>query len=644
MATHRLETNQTAVSHEPASQSVSNNDRYIFPPSSDANRGPYGSYNAGLIWQSGRLAGCLVSFFLIAIVMFTVWHVAYFLVNDLKPSQIDDLVLIKYFTLIVTFIYILQLFYRVFVMLSAIMNENGTDDPKTEGAGNAPHDSTTNPPSTPVESTSTIDYPGYIVMVPMYKEAAVVGTLIENLSKLLYPNERLKVLLLVEETEKVEDKSNTSAKMNDDQSNGVGQFLTDLYCAIKYRLFGDSQKNQRNKQGSHPENLPTTRDEAESCIRKLDEGIRGRFEIVVVPAPAYVNLLGRKEPTTKPRALNYALFCTIDDKYKDYAYCVVYDAEDRPEEDQLLKALKRFTDPEAGMVGCLQAKLSYENLNDNWIISLFKTEYSAWFEIFLPGLHRYGHVIPLGGTSNHFRIKTLKQLGGWDAYNVAEDCDLGVWIARTPELQVEILDSTTWETVNGKLRPWILQRSRWIKGYMQTYFVHLGWSLRGIAIWVWKTILQRPSNSTYNSVDNKVEGWSWLKFGSFQLVISSGFLIPILNLYFWVLAITYFSLLGAHIFPGGEDLRTSLRFIYELHFFRILPWGTGMFFIGNAIYLLILLLGQFKHAKPGRYQWIICWFWLYWLLMSAAALVAVWQFIFKPYHWEKSDHSYTGRS
>ena len=101
----------------------------------------------------------------------------------------------------------------------------------------------------------------------------------------------------------------------------------------------------------------------------------------------------------------------------------------------------------------------------------FALEYAAQFDALLPALERLGLPIPLGGTSNHFRVDRLKAVGGWDPYNVTEDADLGFRLARAGH-RTKTIASTTWEEAPIRLESWIKQRTRWLKGWMQTYLVH----------------------------------------------------------------------------------------------------------------------------------------------------------------------------
>ena len=167
------------------------------------------------------------------------------------------------------------------------------------------------------------------------------------------------------------------------------------------------------------------------------------------------------QPQTKPRALNYALNFARGD------IVGVYDAEDRPDPDQIARIVKRFAEvpPE---VACLQGRLDYYNARHNGLATMFTIEYAAWFRVLLPGVQRLGLVVPLGGTTVFLRRAVLEAIGAWDAHNVTEDAELGLRLARSG-YQTEIVETTTYEEANAALLPWIRQRSRWLKGYLMTW-------------------------------------------------------------------------------------------------------------------------------------------------------------------------------
>ena len=169
--------------------------------------------------------------------------------------------------------------------------------------------------------------------------------------------------------------------------------------------------------------------------------------------------------TTKPRAMNFALdFCRG-------SIIGIYDAEDAPDPDQIRKVVQRFAETPA-RVACLQGALDYYNPRTNLLARLFTAEYAAWFRVMMPALQRLGWPMPLGGTTLYMRREALEQVGAWDAHNVTEDADLGVRLARQG-YRTEMLPTTTHEEANCRLRPWVRQRSRWIKGHILTWIVHM---------------------------------------------------------------------------------------------------------------------------------------------------------------------------
>lgn len=201
------------------------------------------------------------------------------------------------------------------------------------------------------------------------------------------------------------------------------------------------------------------------AVEAEDHVTRDALAGAALPPWMRVIVVPEGQVKTKPRALNHAL------DYARGAIVGVYDAEDAPDPDQIRKVVARFhrSGPE---VACLQGVLDYYNPRTNWLSRCFTIEYAAWFRLVLPGIARLGLVVPLGGTTLFFRRAILESLGGWDAHNVTEDADLGIRLARHG-YRTEIIDTVTEEEANCRALPWVKQRSRWIKGYMMTWAVHM---------------------------------------------------------------------------------------------------------------------------------------------------------------------------
>ena len=241
-------------------------------------------------------------------------------------------------------------------------------------------------------------------------------------------------------------------------------------------------------------------------IEHDDEETQGSLSGCVLPAHVRPVMVPPGQPRTKPRALNVGLSQARGE------LIVVYDAEDRPEPDQLRKAAATFRGLSRRVI-CLQARLNAYNTRQSVLTRLFTTDYVQWYYMLLPGMVRGRRpFVPLGGTSNHFRVEALRRLGGWDPFNVTEDCDLGVRIARAG-LLVEMLDSTTWEEAVPHVGAWVRQRSRWVKGYLQTYLVHMRHPAR-----LWRDIGRRG-------------------FFDFQLLVGGSSVLLLVNPLMWALVV-----------------------------------------------------------------------------------------------------------
>jgi cellulose synthase/poly-beta-1,6-N-acetylglucosamine synthase-like glycosyltransferase len=365
------------------------------------------------------------------------------------------------------------------------------------------------------------DLPMYTILIPLYREAAVVPRLVAGIGGLDYPKTKLDVRLLCEEDD----------------------------------------------------------DETIPAIQAMD--LPPHFKIVVVPDA---------QPKTKPKACNYGLL------QADGKYVVIFDAEDRPDPDQLKKIVIAFQKADPS-VTCIQAKLNYFNADQNLLTRWFATEYSMHFDLLLPGLAAQDVPIPLGGTSNHFITDRLVDLAAWDPFNVTEDADLGIRLHKAG-YKTAMIDSTTLEEANSELNNWIRQRSRWIKGYIQTWLVHMRHPFR-----LWRQLGTKS-------------------FISFNLTIGGTFIF-LLNPIFWTLTTVFF-------FTNSDLIRELFpSFIFYAAAFQL--------FIGNFVFMYLSVAGavQRGYFDLAKYALLSP---LYWGLMSIAAWKGFLQLFYAPFYWEKTVH------
>ncbi|MFC0481732.1 glycosyltransferase family 2 protein [Gellertiella hungarica] len=208
---------------------------------------------------------------------------------------------------------------------------------------------------------------------------------------------------------------------------------------------------------------PASRLDIKLVCEEDDRSTLGALAVRTLPPHVEVVRVPATGPRTKPKALTYALAGSRGD------YVTIYDAEDRPHPLQLREAHARFAAGDEWLA-CLQAPLVVDNSHASWLSDLFSIEYFAQFHCFLPMLAARGRPLPLGGTSNHFRRNALLAVGAWDPYNVTEDADLGLRLARRG-YRTGLIERPTWEDAPETVPVWLHQRSRWLKGWLQTFLV-----------------------------------------------------------------------------------------------------------------------------------------------------------------------------
>ena len=398
----------------------------------------------------------------------------------------------------------------------------------------------------------------YAVLLPVHKEANMLRHLVTRISRLEYPRERLHVLLLIES-----DDAETLAA-----ARAIGlEFDTDP----------EAGPGSRHGRGAHPLSHVT---------------------VIVIPPGG---------PKTKPNAMNVAMRRVIE---LGCVFLTIYDAEDRPDPDQLLKAVGTFrlAPPE---LACLQAELAFWNDDTNWVSALYWIAYKIHFLRFLPGLARLGLPIPLGGTSNHFRISALRDAAlpdgsVWDAHNLTEDADLGARLIGAG-YRIALLNSVTLEEAPVSSRVVDKQQRRWKGGYLQTGLVHTRRPLRAM---------------------RRMGVVRWSCFNLLMLGTPFSFM---LNPLFYALTITYFA--------------TRTHLITDLFPRAVYYPSLALLVIGNFVLVFELVLTCLEEAVSTRGRYSLLWYMMLapvmWLWMSYSTYVATWELLIGKRGWHKTPHGHT---
>ena len=296
-------------------------------------------------------------------------------------------------------------------------------------------------------------------------------------------------------------------------------------------------------------------------------------------------------PRTKPKALNHALDAVSGE------FVVVYDAEDRPHPFQLREAHQTFRNG-PGSLACLQAALQIDNGARSFLSRGFAIEYAALFRGLLPWLAKRGLPLPLGGTSNHFRTRALREVGAWDPFNVTEDADLGFRLYRHG-YRIGTVSRPTVEAAPTQWRVWRDQRTRWLKGWAQTWLVHMRSPVRLVreAGWGGFAVLQIAMLGILGSA--LLHPLMFVAVGS--VIVAALADAPLGGLAAWLLALDMVNVLLAYAAMWG------------------LTWSV---------------------LRPGE-RWLLRGSWrlpLYWLCLVPPAWRAMVELMRNPHRWSKTPH------
>ena len=325
-------------------------------------------------------------------------------------------------------------------------------------------------------------------------------------------------------------------------------------------------------------------------LEASDDKTNDMIKATSLPAWMRVVRVPNGEIQTKPRALNYALGHTRGD------IIGILDAEDAPATDQIERVVEAFhlAPPD---VACVQGILDFYNTKSNWLSRCFTIEYATWFRIVLAGAARLGFSIPLGGTTVYLKRAALTHVGGWDSHNVTEDADLGIRLARFG-YRTFLIPTVTREEANNRVKPWIKQRSRWLKGYIITYLVHM----------------RRPFRLLRELGLRK-----FLGFQVFFLTTILQFTLAPALWSFWLVC-----------------------FGVSTPFMEMFPptWTGGLlalFLMTELVSLLIGFVAVARTPHQNLMQWVPMMF-LYFPLGIIAVYKAWSELVFKPFYWDKTEH------
>lgn len=299
------------------------------------------------------------------------------------------------------------------------------------------------------------------------------------------------------------------------------------------------------------------------------------------------------QPKTKPKAMNVAFKVARGD------ILVIFDAEVIPERDQLKKAAVMFQRHPEAMY--LHSKMDVYNAKTNWITRLYTGEFCYFYHYFLPGLVHSNYAVPISGHSTYFRRQVIERVGAWDAYNVAEDCDIGVRIYRKGFGSGMMLESHTWEQSTTTIPTWVRQRTRWIQGFIQTSIVQMRYPF----------LLKRELKS-------------WKNFAVFLFLVPGNVLLNILNLMQWLMFTLWHT--------------THAPFLQIAYSGVTLYLSTFCFLVGNFMFTFYSMFALYRRKHYAIVPWGILSF-VYWIMLGVATVRSALHLFLHPHKWDKTSHA-----
>ena len=374
------------------------------------------------------------------------------------------------------------------------------------------------------------------------------------------------------------------------QINSIDESKLPMYSVI-IPLYQEFEVVEQIKNAMCAIDYPKNKIEYIITLEEYDKKTIDAIDKANFPSNFKKLILPNVNPKTKPKALNVA-FRKVKGEF-----LVIYDAEIIPDTDQLKKAYLAFRkNPD---ISVLQTRLDHYNADQNLITGLFNTEFSFYYDLFLPGLQKFNFPVPLSGHSTHFRTDAIRKAGAWDPYNVAEDCDIGMRLRRYG-YKISVLNSISKEEATEDIQSWIKQRTRWMKGFIQTSIVHLR-----------------------DPIKAKNDFGGWKPFIGFLITVPGTVIVNTLNFFYWILLLLW-------ILTNSSLITASFPEV-------IVIISLFSFISGNLIFTYLNLVGAYGREKFTVVKSALL-SPLYWILLSIATIRAFYQFLVNPYSWEKTRH------
>lgn len=240
---------------------------------------------------------------------------------------------------------------------------------------------------------SKSDLPLVTIQLPIYNESNVIKATLLEISKLVYPQEKIQIQIL------------------DDSNDSTSQIIDIEVENLKNQGFNIDVIRRGNRTGY----------KAGALENGLEHGVS--------------------------------------------EFVAIFDADFRVDPYFLEKTIHFFKNNEN--LGAINTRWEHSNQNYSLFTQSMSIGLDQHFLVEKPGRKSRNAFMNFNGTGGIWRVETIRKSGGWSSTTLVEDLDLAYRVQSRGFEILYLRDATNAQEIPPTIRCWIIQQSRWSKGFSQ---------------------------------------------------------------------------------------------------------------------------------------------------------------------------------
>ncbi|UCE14238.1 MAG: glycosyltransferase [Candidatus Heimdallarchaeota archaeon] len=237
------------------------------------------------------------------------------------------------------------------------------------------------------------ELPEITIQLPVYNESLIIHRTLLNLSKLLYPLDKLRIQIL------------------DDSTDDTSSIIDSTVTSLKKQGFSIEIIRRNNREGY----------KAGALANGFEHGVS--------------------------------------------EFVAIFDSDFLVKPDFLEKTIHYFKNNDD--LGAVQTRWDHSNLYYSLFTRSMSIGLDGHFLVEKPGRRRRNAFITFNGTGGVWRRSAVEKCGGWSSMTLAEDLDLAYRAQMEGYEIIYLRNVSNSQEIPPTIRCWIIQQSRWAKGFSQ---------------------------------------------------------------------------------------------------------------------------------------------------------------------------------